>query len=242
MIKDLARNDSRLKEHYGHILEAFPDAKFEEDTDGSVFRFKRTDFSKWVADNIDLNAMAIAYATDKIELEEYMKFYQDKGSSICHFEETFGEEIAQILVEKRSAKSSKDPDQEYMKERLERYKKSLQRELSPAPTYITTQEPLTKREEIAKSNLNALIIKFGIYDETHNRQWMVNQAFTMADMFLELSEDKGEEKHREFRGIKCSECGNYTELDERGRLKNHHGEDGNYYCSRSGKEPLKEKE
>lgn len=74
---------------------------------------------------------------------------------------------------------------------LEEYMKGNRRTLVSSqpfpiiPTYLSTEPPLTKREEVAKSNLAALIIKHGIFDETYNRKWLVEKSIEMADLLLE---------------------------------------------------------
>jgi len=101
MLKDLPRNDPRLVEnYYWNIVEAFPDALFEEDMgeeDTSVFRFKQTKFARWVGDRIDFNELLIACQRGDVETELVVQFYQDIGYSLCGFVEIWGEYLKEIL-------------------------------------------------------------------------------------------------------------------------------------------------
>ena len=99
--KILSKDDPELLEHYGNLVNYFPNATFIEDESG-VYRFKSNKLIRWLIDNahecgrkcpVNLNSMAIAYDHGVFTLEEYMKFYQDLGYSLSGFMEIFGDEI-----------------------------------------------------------------------------------------------------------------------------------------------------
>ncbi len=76
---------------YSDVLEAFPDAVIVKDKDG-VLRFKQNELLRHVTDtSLDLNALSVAFENGEFSGDEYMRFYQDIGYSLCGFCECFPE-------------------------------------------------------------------------------------------------------------------------------------------------------
>ena len=89
----LDRTDTLLDPYTG-ILALFPAAEFER-VDG-VVRFRRKPLARWLADNVNLNQMWVAFHEGAFDVAALMQFYQDMGYSICGFCEVFGGQIDEM--------------------------------------------------------------------------------------------------------------------------------------------------
>lgn len=103
LIKRLVpRDDKALVSDYADLMATQPpDAVVIEDLNG-VYRWQEDGLIRWLSDidQLDLNAMCVAFQRGAFTLDEYMRFYRGLGYSLSGFIEIFGDHLG--LYEKKT--------------------------------------------------------------------------------------------------------------------------------------------
>lgn len=92
-------DDAVLREHYGLIIERFPDCVVVEDQHGT-YRFRRNEALQFLFENdrLDLNRLAVDFHHGWFPLDDYARLYMELGVSLSMWLEVFSEHYAEKRV------------------------------------------------------------------------------------------------------------------------------------------------
>lgn len=98
------RSDPNTQINYGDILALYPDHPIV--LEDNVLRWQRSPMMRWLSDNVDINAMWLAYHHSAFPLEDFTRFYRDMGYSLCGFIDIFGDELGLYEDEDEAGKTN----------------------------------------------------------------------------------------------------------------------------------------